>query len=76
MYEKTRDPIFNPPVMLQKMISAGWFGRKTGRVSTNIHDPRGPVRPGFSSEVRNMGDKDVVIVMGVRTPFSHTVRRE
>ncbi|MEW6663647.1 MAG: 3-hydroxyacyl-CoA dehydrogenase family protein [Thermodesulfobacteriota bacterium] len=31
MYEKTRDPIFAPPVLLQKMISAGWFGRKAGR---------------------------------------------
>lgn len=31
MYEKTQDPIFHPPVLLQKMISAGWFGRKAGR---------------------------------------------
>lgn len=31
MYEKTKDPIFAPPVLLQKMISAGWFGRKSGK---------------------------------------------
>lgn len=31
MYEKTHDPIFAPPILLQKMIAAGWFGRKTGK---------------------------------------------
>lgn len=31
MYEKTRDPLYAPPVLLQKMIAAGWYGRKSGR---------------------------------------------
>jgi 3-hydroxybutyryl-CoA dehydrogenase len=31
MYEKTHDPIFAPPILLQKMIAAGWFGRKSGK---------------------------------------------
>ncbi len=31
MYEKTKDSQFAPPVLLQQMIAAGWFGRKTGR---------------------------------------------
>jgi 3-hydroxybutyryl-CoA dehydrogenase len=31
MYEKTHDPIFAPPILLQKMIAAGWYGRKTGK---------------------------------------------
>lgn len=31
MYDKTKDPQFAPPVLLQKMYSARWFGRKTCR---------------------------------------------
>lgn len=31
MYDKTKDPQFAPPVLLQKMYAARWFGRKTGR---------------------------------------------
>jgi len=31
MYEVTRDPKFAPPVLLQKMVAAGWMGRKTGK---------------------------------------------
>ena len=31
MYEKTHDPIYAPPILLQKMIAAGWYGRKTGK---------------------------------------------
>ena len=30
-YEATGDPIFFPPVLMQKMIAAGWLGRKTGK---------------------------------------------
>ncbi len=31
MYEMTKDPKFAPPVLLQKMVAAGWCGRKTGK---------------------------------------------
>ena len=31
MYEATKDPKFAPPVLLQKMVAAGWCGRKTGK---------------------------------------------
>ena len=31
MYEATKDPKFAPPVLLQKMVAAGWLGRKTGK---------------------------------------------
>ncbi len=31
VYEATGDPLFHPPVLMQKMISAGWLGRKTGK---------------------------------------------
>ncbi len=31
MYEKTKDPQFAPPLLLQHMIAAGWVGRKAGR---------------------------------------------
>jgi 3-hydroxybutyryl-CoA dehydrogenase len=30
-YEATKNPMFFPPVMMQKMIAAGWLGRKTGK---------------------------------------------
>ena len=31
MYDKFKDPQYAPPVMLEKMVAAGWLGRKTGR---------------------------------------------
>ena len=31
MYDKTKDPQFAPPLLLQHMIAAGWVGRKAGR---------------------------------------------
>ncbi len=30
-YEYTKDPRFNPPDILRKMVKAGWLGRKAGR---------------------------------------------
>ena len=30
-YEATKDPRFFPPVLMQKMVAAGWLGRKTGK---------------------------------------------
>ena len=31
MYEQTKDPALFPPTLLQKMVAAGWLGRKTGK---------------------------------------------
>jgi len=31
LYEATKDPKFAPPALLQKMVAAGWLGRKTGK---------------------------------------------
>lgn len=31
MYEKLKDPQYAPPILLQKMIAAGWYGRKSGK---------------------------------------------
>jgi 3-hydroxybutyryl-CoA dehydrogenase len=31
MYEELREPQFVPPVMLRKMVTAGWLGCKTGK---------------------------------------------
>ena len=31
MYDKFKEPQFAPPVLLEKMVAAGWLGRKTGK---------------------------------------------
>jgi 3-hydroxybutyryl-CoA dehydrogenase len=31
IYEETKDPRFAPPVLLRRMVTAGWWGRKTGK---------------------------------------------
>ena len=31
MYEETKDPQYAPPVLMKKMVAAGWLGRKTGK---------------------------------------------
>ena len=31
IYEETKDPVCAPPVILKKMVAAGWLGRKTGK---------------------------------------------
>jgi 3-hydroxybutyryl-CoA dehydrogenase len=31
LYARFADPMYAPPVLLQKMVAAGWYGRKTGK---------------------------------------------
>jgi len=31
LYEETMDPKYAPPLLLKKMVTAGWLGRKTGK---------------------------------------------
>lgn len=31
LYEETKDKKYAPPVLLRKMVTAGWLGVKTGR---------------------------------------------
>lgn len=31
VYEENRDPVWAPPLLLKKMVTAGWLGRKTGK---------------------------------------------
>lgn len=31
MYEELKDPVYTPPILLKKMVAAGWLGRKTGK---------------------------------------------
>jgi 3-hydroxybutyryl-CoA dehydrogenase len=31
LYEETKDPKYAPPVLLRKMVAAGWLGRKVGK---------------------------------------------
>lgn len=31
MYEDFREPQYQPPILLKKMVAAGWLGRKTGK---------------------------------------------
>jgi 3-hydroxybutyryl-CoA dehydrogenase len=31
MYEDLKNPLFIPPLLLKKMVTAGWLGMKTGK---------------------------------------------
>ncbi len=31
IYEETKDPAFNPPVLMRRMVALGWYGKKTGK---------------------------------------------
>jgi 3-hydroxybutyryl-CoA dehydrogenase len=31
LYEETKDPKYSPPLLLRKMVTAGWLGRKCGK---------------------------------------------
>jgi 3-hydroxybutyryl-CoA dehydrogenase len=31
VYEELKDPQFAPPLLLKKMVTAGWLGMKTGK---------------------------------------------
>jgi 3-hydroxybutyryl-CoA dehydrogenase len=31
LYEETKDPKYAPPLLLRKMVAAGWLGKKTGK---------------------------------------------
>ncbi len=31
IYEELKDPLYAPPIILKKMVVAGWLGRKTGK---------------------------------------------
>jgi 3-hydroxybutyryl-CoA dehydrogenase len=31
LYEETKDPKYAPPLLLKKMVTAGWLGRKCGK---------------------------------------------
>jgi 3-hydroxybutyryl-CoA dehydrogenase len=31
IYEETKDPRFAPPILMRKMVAAGWLGRKSGK---------------------------------------------
>ena len=31
LYEETKDLKYAPPLLLRKMVTAGWLGRKTGK---------------------------------------------
>jgi 3-hydroxybutyryl-CoA dehydrogenase len=31
MYEDVKDPLYAPPILMRRMVAAGWLGRKTGK---------------------------------------------
>lgn len=37
LYEETKDPKYAPPLLLRKMVTAGWLGRKAGRGFYEYH---------------------------------------
>lgn len=37
LYEDMGEPQFQPPVLLQRMVQAGWLGVKSGQVRTSTH---------------------------------------
>lgn len=37
LYEETKDPKYAPPLLLRKMVTAGWLGRKAGRGFYGYH---------------------------------------
>jgi 3-hydroxybutyryl-CoA dehydrogenase len=39
MYDKFKEPRYTPPVLLRKMVAAGWLGRKTGKGFYDYDEP-------------------------------------
>jgi 3-hydroxybutyryl-CoA dehydrogenase len=31
IYEETKDPAYNAPILMRRMVALGWYGRKTGK---------------------------------------------
>jgi len=42
MFEEYRETRFAPPPLLKRLVTAGWFGRKTGRGFYDYSDPKNP----------------------------------
>ena len=42
MFEEYREPRFAPPPLLKRLVTAGWYGRKSGRGFYDYSDPKNP----------------------------------
>ncbi|MFQ5777560.1 MAG: 3-hydroxyacyl-CoA dehydrogenase family protein [Terriglobia bacterium] len=42
MFEEYRESRFAPPPLLKRLVTAGWYGRKTGRGFYDYSDPKNP----------------------------------
>jgi 3-hydroxybutyryl-CoA dehydrogenase len=42
MFEEYRESRFAPPPLLRRLVTAGWYGRKTGRGFYDYSDPKNP----------------------------------
>jgi 3-hydroxybutyryl-CoA dehydrogenase len=44
LYEDLKEPQYRPPILMKKMVAAGWVGRKTGRGFYKYRDEKGEMR--------------------------------
>lgn len=53
LYEELKEPQYAPPILMRKMVAAGWYGRKTGKGFYEYASPdQEPKRSNWKGEVK------------------------